>query len=119
MKKNPPVETIAAIVVGLVLVYWFFHIEWLIPVAGVVGLLGLLSNRFAGWVHLLWGYLTRALGFVSSHLLLSVVFFVVLSPLALLYRLVKGAKESIKRNRDSMFVERNHQYEAKDLKNPW
>ena len=119
MKKNPPIETIAAIVVGLILVYWIFKIEWLIPIAGIIGLLGLLSKKFAALVHLFWSYVTRALGFLSSHILLTAVFFVVLSPLALLFRLSKGAKGSIKKNKPSLFTERNHLFKAKDLENPW
>lgn len=85
----------------------------------MLGLLPLLSKRLARIITKAWQRLMAAIGFVNAHVLLTLIFFIVLVPISFLYRLLKKDPLQLKRGGDSYFQERNHQYEAKDLENPW
>ena len=70
-----------------------------------------------------WFKFSEMLGAVSSRIILSIIFFFVLLPIAFLKRTFSSEdnlklKEWKKDNR-SVFVERNHQFEAKDLTTPF
>ena len=75
----------------------------------------------------LWNILVRGwLGFgagmnyVMSRLLLSLLFFLLLSPMALICRLA-GKKSLMKTDagRKSYYHDRRHSYSQADLRNPW
>ncbi len=119
-KSVKDVETIAIISAGLIIFYFIFDVQPLLPVALGVLIAGLISGLFARLVTKLWYKLAALLGFISSRILLTVVYFVVLFPLALLYRLFN--KDPLKLKKDSscsLFLERNHDFTAEELENPW
>jgi hypothetical protein len=73
-------------------------------------------------VAILWLGLSHLLGTVMSRLLLSVVFFVFVVPVALYRRLI--GKDALQLNQfrqssASVMKERNHLYTASDLENPY
>ena len=70
----------------------------------------------------LWLGLSLLLGSIMSRLLLSVIFFVIVTPLALVMRLFGHdpmRRKGWKKSTDSTFVSRDHTVEAKDLEHPF
>jgi hypothetical protein len=70
----------------------------------------------------LWLGLSDLLGAVVSRIMLSIVFFGVVTPIALLRRL--SGKDSLKLRvfkggKDSVMVERNHMFIGRDLERPY
>ncbi len=65
-----------------------------------------------------WFGFSHLLGSVVSKVLLTVIFFLVLTPVALIMRM-RGMDsmriKAWKKNRDSAFIDRNHTFSAKDL----
>lgn len=118
-QADTPYESLLAIVTALLIVHLWLHQAWALPLAVGLALAGLLIKAVARWVHLGWQYLSRALGWVMSRLILSVVFFVFLTPIAWLYRLFSRNPLQLKRQPDSYFFVREHEYESRDLKDPW
>jgi Saxitoxin biosynthesis operon protein SxtJ len=53
----------------------------------VVGAIGLARPRFIHPIYLIWMYLAYPIGFVVSHLLLGVIFYLVLTPVGLLMKI--------------------------------
>lgn len=122
-KKAPssPYEAVLAITFGLLLIHYFFFPEeprWLVGTM-LFALLTLLSSTLAGWVALAWEKLTLGIGWFMSRVLFTIIFFVLLTPLALLQRMFK--KDIFYKNSESStyFIDRDHQYSGKDLENPW
>jgi hypothetical protein len=70
----------------------------------------------------LWFGLSELLGTVSSKILLSIVFALVLIPMVGL-RQINGAdpmkRKLWKKNQDSVFLKRNHEFSASDLEKPY
>jgi hypothetical protein len=70
----------------------------------------------------LWFGLSELMGTISSKILLSIVFVLVLIPMAVL-RQIGGAdpmkRQLWKKNQDSVFLKRNHEFSASDLEKPY
>jgi hypothetical protein len=121
MKINP-YQTILVMVTGfLVLGYFFpFSRKYFYYAALIVGISGLASSITRDWIVWIWEKFSYALGWFNSKILLSIVFILLLTPIAFLYRLVKGDILRIHKKPDkSAFDERNHTFSSIDLENPW
>ena len=73
-------------------------------------------------VAVVWLGFSELLGAVMSRILLAIVFFAVVTPIAIFRRLV--GKDSLKlrafkANKDSVMVERNHTFIGRDLERPY
>jgi hypothetical protein len=119
MDKSKQWETILVIVLGLVLLYWFRRWNgWLIA-ALAIGAVSLLIPAVAGVIHRAWGLLSLAMGELSGKFLLTLVYILILMPLALAARW--AGRSGIRRKTGGMtyFTERNHRYDKEDLNQPW
>jgi hypothetical protein len=73
-------------------------------------------------VAVVWLGFSELMGAVMSRILLAIVFFAVVTPIAIFRRLV--GKDSLKlrafkANKDSVMVERNHTFIGRDLERPY
>jgi hypothetical protein len=60
---------------------------WPLAAGGVLFVWGLLAPATLGPVHRLWAIVGRALGYVNTRILLSCVFFALITPIGLIMRL--------------------------------
>ncbi|MEM0998615.1 MAG: SxtJ family membrane protein [Bacteroidota bacterium] len=114
-------ETILVITAGMIVFFFIFRQVAFLYVALGVATAGLAVPLAAKYIHLGWMGLAKVLGFINSHILLGVIFFLILTPLALLRRAFsrKDSLQLRKKDGESYYTERNHTYEAADLENPW
>ena len=122
MKLNfpeKPYQIILVLVLGVVAFGFFLKQDWLLYTGLGIGLAASLSAWAAKWIALGWMELGKALGWVNGKILLSVVFFIFLVPIALIYKLTRKNPLNLKDQADSLFKSRDHQYVAKDLKDSW
>ncbi len=120
MKKQDYKEIILTIVVGLLIFFYFFKSVWLFNAAIIIGILGVLSDFVAEKIAWIWLRFAEILGRINSTILLSLIFFVFLTPLALLMRIFKKSDSlKLKKVSGSAYDERNHTYTAKDLQSTW
>jgi zinc transporter ZupT len=117
--KAKNLETILTIVTGFVILFYFFRIDYLLWTAIVLGLIGMFSEWLSEKITWFWFKLAEILGFFSSKILLTAVFFILLMPVALLSRLFNKDKLQLKKGGNSYYVERNQSFEPKDLENSW
>jgi ABC-type multidrug transport system fused ATPase/permease subunit len=119
MKWQPKHTSLAVIATGFALFYLLFHKNWMLVPVGIV-CIGFIIAPLGKYIHLAWMMLAKVLGWINSRILLTILFFVILTPVALLARLF--GKTSIKltaANSKSSFMIRNHIYTKEDLINPW
>ena len=120
MKREKELEAIIVIAAGLLVFYFVFQIEVLLIIALCLSAASITSKFLTSKIVWLWFKLAEGMGFVMSRILLSIVFFLFLYPISLLYRLFNPDSLHLKKgNRVSHFVDRNHKYEPGDLENPW
>lgn len=110
------------ITVGLLVLHLIFKKPWLLTAALVLGLIGVFSNFLSEKITLGWMKIAEVLGRINATILLSVVFFLFLTPIAFIRRLF-SKKDTLHlhdaRNTPTVYEERNHTYTAKDLENTW
>ena len=118
-KKTNPYETLTAVVTVLVIVHWLTGWQVFLIIGMVIGLLGSFFKRFAFYVHWLWMWIAKGLNFMVSNILLSIIFFLILTPIAVFFRLMNRRKLMSNLKRDSFYHEINQEFKGKDLVNPW
>ena len=93
---------------------------WLYGAFGVVALLFFipLLSRFIAWA---WFRMAEVLGFINTRIILTIIFYVFLMPIAFLYRIRN--RNMLDRNNGkqmaTLFKTRSHQYAPGDLDNVW
>lgn len=116
---NNTYKTILTIVAGFLVLAYVFTSQTLIYVATAIGVLSLLSKHIANLFIWIWDKIALVLGYINTRILLSVLFYVFLVPIAFLSRLFSKDNMHLKKSEGSIFYVRNHTYEPKDLENMW
>ena len=99
------------------------HKTWPEPLLATVTILfviSLASTHVARVLAFSWMKLGEFLGAINSRIILGIIYFLFLTPIALFARIIGRDKLSIRKApKDSNFVTRNHTYTSADLKNTW
>lgn len=104
---------------GFGLLYFVHGSIWWIGAAGVVGATALVPPLAKLVVKGYYG-LGHVLGWINSKILLTLVYFLILTPIALIYRATGKDPLRLKRPDGAHFLQqRNHRYTKDDLENPW
>lgn len=120
MQPQDRYKTILVIVTGLVAIAWIFEIAWLWKTAVILGAVSIFIPAAAKAIEWAWLKIAMGLGWVNSRILLSILYFVFLLPIAWLSRLFTKDPLALRKDkRDSLFVTRDHVYTSKDLENIW
>ncbi len=120
MNVTDKVKAQLVIVTGLLVLYFVFKSPWLLYAAVGVGVLSLAIPVVGDFIVKVWFKLAEVLGNINGKIILSVMFFVFLWPIAMLYRLATKNPLAIKRTDDASFYnERNHLYTKEDLEQTW
>lgn len=85
-QKSDPSKTVLTIVAGLIILYAVTKWDWTIFSALGIGLAGIFSKYLSSVIDRLWMKLAMLLNFIMSNILLSLIFFLLLFPVALLSR---------------------------------
>ena len=118
-KKEKSLETLLVLVGAFIVIFWVSSKKIYLLVALLLILIGIVSPFLSAKISLAWLKLAELIGSVMSKVILSVVFFVFLVPIALVYRLTKKNPLFLKRQDESYYIVRNKQYSPKDIENIW
>ncbi|GAA4408725.1 hypothetical protein GCM10023187_31070 [Nibrella viscosa] len=120
MNTTEKVKAQLVIVTGLLVLYFVFKSVWLLYAAVAVGVVSLAIPVIGDFLVRMWFKLAEVLGAVNGKIILSLLFYVFLFPIAVLYRLSTKNPLAVKRSAEkSMYAERNHTYTKDDLEHTW
>jgi hypothetical protein len=120
MPNQDRFKNILVIVTGLLALSMIFHIEWLGKIALAIGILSVFIPLAARGIEWIWLKLGAMLGWTNSKILLSIIYFGFLLPIALFSRVFTNDPLTLNgRKAGSLFISRNHTYKKDDLKNIW
>ena len=114
------VETISILALAALVIHFVWEAKWLVWLAAGLLVLALKPNPLANLIAGLWLKLSEHIGNFMSKVILSLVFFLLLTPLAAVYRLFN--REMIKSffDRTSTSTFRSARAPGReDFKNPW
>ncbi|HVU57009.1 MAG TPA: hypothetical protein VHD83_18230, partial [Puia sp.] len=114
--KSNPKETVLVITVGFLVLYLVFKHRIFLTLSLVIGLAGILSSWLSEKIDLVWNKLSLVLGWISNTVLLTLIFFLVLTPMGLFRRwLGKGGMLHTGKDLESNFTDREHSFRKEDL----
>ena len=120
MKLSQDRKTQLVIVTGFAILAYLFSSMVLLYLSLGLAVIFLVSKTLSRHILWLWWKIAHVLGWINTRILLSVVFYVFLLPIALLSRVFKRDPLAMNwKKTGSSFVVRNHLYTAEDLENPW
>lgn len=118
--KANPSKTVLTIVVGFVLIYLITRWKWSLSVAFLVGLAGMLSDFLAKKIEFLWMKLAVLLSYIIPNILLTLIFFLFLYPIAVLNKLL-GKKDPmhLKNRTSSLFIHNEKVFDKAYFEKHW
>ncbi len=121
ISKTKYLETCLVISTGFVLLWFIYETKILLHVAFVIGIFGIFIPPAAKGITWFWFKLADVLGAIIPKIVLVLVFFIFLFPVAFLYRLFNKRPLDLKKKPEggSYWNTRNYTYGKKDLINPW
>ena len=125
MQNQDRFKTILVIVIGFTALGWIlrsrFEVEtYLDKIAFALGLIAIFIPAAARAIEWAWLKFAMGLGWVNSRILLTIVYFVFLMPIALLSRLFTKDPLMLKAKKSTtLYNTRNHLYKKEDLENIW
>lgn len=114
-------NTICVLSLVCILANFFFKIPILLYFAACFLFIGIFLKNLSAKISDGWLKFAFVLGTANSKLILTIVFFMFLTPIAILYRFFKHDPLNLSKtdNIHTNFVDRNHLYNSKDMQNIW
>jgi hypothetical protein len=119
-QKTDPTKTVLTISVGFIVLYLVTKWDWTISVALIVGLIGIFSTRFSKIIDFLWMKMAMLLNLIMPNILLSIIFFLFLFPIAILSRIFrKNDPLNLKDKAGSNFRNINKEFDKASFEKTW
>jgi hypothetical protein len=131
MENRDKYQSLLVIVVGFMVLYFIFQntYDWyffqfkgiyFLYFALAVGVLSLLFDSIGELILMGWYKLAEVLGWINTRIILSIIFYVFLTPFAFLQKIFSNPNLlELKNKEGSVFHERNHSYKSEDFENVW
>ena len=118
--NSEPIKSVLAISVGFLFVYYLTDDQWAILISLLIGLSGLLSNYLARQIDFWWMKLGYVLGLIVPKILLSIIFYCILTPTAILSKLFGEKNQlNLKNSSKSLFKEPNKTFDQSSFEKQW
>jgi hypothetical protein len=120
LRRIEVIETISVLALAALVFYFVWEVKWLIWLATGLLILTLKPNPLANLIARLWLKLSEHIGNFMSKIILSLVFFLLLTPLAAFYRLFNREMTKSFFDRTSASTFHKARVPGRDaFKNPW
>ena len=113
-------KTILVIATGFIALYFVFHLNYFITIAFIISVLSILSEWIANFIASLWLKLAKLLSYIAPNIIMSLVFFLMLTPIALLQKLLKrNSTFMMNDTQKSTFSDSNKSIDRTHFEKPW
>jgi hypothetical protein len=119
MDRIKILETGLVLTTAFLVIYLLTGNNVFLYLALTVGISGIFVKPVAKYIAIAWFKLADVLNFFVSRIILGTLFFIILFPISLLYRIPNKDNLRLKRSDKSTWIERNHKYSPGDLENIW
>ena len=108
------------IVIGFVLLSNYFNSKPLLILAIAIGLIGVFSEKANDKIIWFWTKLTELLGYIMPNILLGIVFYFFLTPLAFINKLNRKKNPlQLKNTTNSVFISTRKEFSPESLEKIW
>ncbi len=114
------IKTNFTITLGFVVLSQLLHIQLLLVVGVLIGVLSLFSQKISEIIEIIWNKLTMVLSKIIPNVILVLFFYFFLFPIALMNRLIKRNDPlNLKNSKATLFTESNKVFVKSSLENTW
>jgi hypothetical protein len=119
-KNKNSINTILTIVVGFIFIYFLTQIKIALYIAFLIGIISLMSLKLSELIVFIWFKLSYILALIIPNIILTIVFYLFLTPLAFISRIFeKTSPMNLKNNLNSLFKDKNKNFTKESFKKPW
>ncbi|MDG1332096.1 MAG: hypothetical protein P8P74_07190 [Crocinitomicaceae bacterium] len=119
-KSTNPTKTVLVITVGFLVLYFVSKQIVFLYIAMGVGILGAISSYLAEKIDWIWTKLGWLLSFIVPNIIMTLIFYLILTPTAFLSRLFgKSDPMDLKNTQASLFKEKEYEFSKESFEKPW
>lgn len=119
-RSTNPTKTVLVITVGFLVLYFISKQIVFLYIAMGVGILGAISSYLAEKIDWLWTKLGWLLSFIVPNIIMTIIFYLILTPTAFLSRLFgKSDPMDLKNTQSSLFKEKETKFSKESFEKPW
>ena len=118
-EKNKVLETHLVIALGLIILFLIKEKMIFIYLATGIGFIGIFIKPLAQLITKGWFGLAEILSKITSTIIMAVVYYLILVPVATIYKFRNKRMLDLKNPNTTMWHQRDHQYKKSDLDNAW
>ena len=119
MKTDTSKSTILVISMGFLILYLVFAWQWAVLVSLIVGVVGVLSSYLSKKIEWVWMKIAQLLGYIIPNILLTLMFFLFLYPIALLSKLFSKDPLMLSNKYETYFIDINKEVDKKSFEKTW
>jgi len=119
MKKDTSKSTVLVISMGFLALFLIFEFKWAGYLSLLVGCIGALSDTLSQKIEWFWMKLSLVLSYIVPTILLTIIFYCILFPIALLSKLFTKDPLLLSAKYDSYFVKVDKSMDKKSMENIW
>ena len=113
-------QSVGVIVAGFLIIAYKWEVDYLLYTAILLGVLALISKKIADYIHWAWMKLAWILSMIFPPILLSIIFYFILTPIAFLFRIINRSDTLLlKQKLETTFRSRNMRIEREDFEKTW
>lgn len=118
--KSDPAKTMLTITTGFLVMFVVLKYPWMLKVAVICGLIGVLSTWLSTKIEWAWMKLIDVLGYIMPNVILTLVFYIFLFPFAILARAFGNSDAlKLKNKAPSVYRDSNKHFDANSFERPW
>lgn len=119
-QKSEPIKTVLSITIGFLILFIVTNWKGLIYLSLFIGIISILSENLSKIIDFYWKKLTWILNTIVQNILLTLIFFFFLFPIAILSRLFRRKDPlNIKNNSNSLFKIENKKFNKDSFEKLW
>jgi len=119
MKTGNSKSTIIVISMGFLILHLMFSWQWAIYLSLIVGLIGILSDALSRMIEAGWMKLANVLSYVIPSILLSIVFYLLLTPLSLISKMFTKDPLMLSKDYSTYFLNTDKTLDKASFKKTW
>lgn len=119
-KSQNPTKTVLVITVGFLVLFFISKQNVFLHIALGVGVIGAFSSFLAEKIDWIWTKLGWVLSFMVPNIIMTIIFYLVLTPTAFLSRIF-GEKDAmdLKNTNESLWKSKSTTYSKESFEKPW
>lgn len=119
MNNDSSKSTLLVITTGFLVLFVLFDWQWALWVSLSVGALGIISSWMAQKIEWVWMKLTKILSYIVPNIILTLVYYLFLTTLAIISRLFKKDPLLLSAKHNSYFVTNENKLDKSSFEKIW